>query len=1007
MTMKVEEPYSGYSAENTRSKMQIIEGLATQRRLDYNAPLLSARRFADSNGDVKRNLWKLSSELSKEPLRVRGAVPFTWEHSPGRPKQPVPSPEKPAFVNEGSSKSPRSPSSPSPPQTPSPPISRHASPASPPVYPPPAPPQLHPSPHSAPPPPPPPPPPSFTMSRRTFTASKSHAHPSASSSWTPPPLPPVQTQSFLKAATTGAAQERGRAFRMVDPTEDLLRALRARREKLEPTAFLTSRHVDEESHARSEGIQTVQGAFVTQAKCVGAIREVDASTGTSSGCGVVDVIVQKFLADHADDSEVGGISECVNDSEACIQREKGILYRVDQDDLSTSYRAHPDEGDDVIDNDVAQRAVHRSSSNIISRNRVEMLSRQVPPEEFVNEGMDASRHSHGRQANILKGADPDAMSPIPLSAEPSIKAEEEHASIVRRNEAKRRTGSVAILDSCRVESFRMIRSVLVGFCRRAATASLESLSRAKHKLARSRRGITRSLKVVLHQSGSAALLNVEEKNVGRKSLEASTIQEAYSMQDRKSKEHSIVSPTVSPSASDVALHPVQDYVEADYDRAALKHDAIAIAPSMSRSTSQNATPESNAVQNSMSPPAERSTRRSEQSPDSSKSMHPVAAQKDCQGSSVSYLSPQETTEELNSEVPVENTEETKRSRVGSIRHLYTKSLGDDEANEFYDASSRFGSRNSTPSRVHLNRSMSRDWSQVDEFLDAASSPFETPRNSVSYSSPSTAERGIWRKRPASKLSKRTGKALWVDTDEVKSTDTTEALSSISMKQFYSGEQFPTSKESLNLASPQSRTHIQYQERRCMSSNQINAAASQHGMSYRRAFSGSKTCSSGTNAIPVTPIFPSKCQKNRMMASASGLPRQILTENMLDVGWPLGLSGYPLQKISTKSKAESKPKKGWNASAVVVPCPPLPPSPAGGSWLRKALSSGSLNQAPSLLAKKSPIPNSPNSSRSSHQNNNDNKWEDIVKGSHIQPGHLRFSEELQHQSPTLDAKYDVL
>ncbi|CAN6482868.1 unnamed protein product [Victoria cruziana] len=81
-----------------------------EKRLDFNAPLLSVRRFtaaaaaassASSKGDEGRRKWSrqlapaavkelsppvYESDLISEPVRNPGAVPFVWESAPGKPK---------------------------------------------------------------------------------------------------------------------------------------------------------------------------------------------------------------------------------------------------------------------------------------------------------------------------------------------------------------------------------------------------------------------------------------------------------------------------------------------------------------------------------------------------------------------------------------------------------------------------------------------------------------------------------------------------------------------------------------------------------------------------------------------------------------------------------------------------------------------------------------------------------------------------------------------------------
>lgn len=51
--------------------------------LDYNTPLRSTRGNATA---MPSPFYKLSAELSRESLRIPGAVPFMWEQSPGRRK---------------------------------------------------------------------------------------------------------------------------------------------------------------------------------------------------------------------------------------------------------------------------------------------------------------------------------------------------------------------------------------------------------------------------------------------------------------------------------------------------------------------------------------------------------------------------------------------------------------------------------------------------------------------------------------------------------------------------------------------------------------------------------------------------------------------------------------------------------------------------------------------------------------------------------------------------------
>lgn len=70
-------------------------------------------------------------------------------------------------------------------------------------------------------------------------------------------------------------------------------------------------------------------------------------------------------------------------------------------------------------------------------------------------------------------------------------------------------------------------------------------------------------------------------------------------------------------------------------------------------------------------------------------------------------------------------------------------------------------------------------------------------------------------------------------------------------------------------------------------------------------------------------------------------------------------------------------------------PPLPKSPTQ-SWLGRAIPLSAKGRSPLSHMHSAAHPKKENSPE-------DPKWEAIVKGSHVQPGHLRFSEELLHQS----------
>eukprot|EP00249_Psilotum_nudum_P020349 c27662_g1_i2 orf=627-2831(+) len=106
------------------------------------------------------------------------------------------------------------------------------------------------------------------------------------------------------------------------------------------------------------------------------------------------------------------------------------------------------------------------------------------------------------------------------------------------------------------------------------------------------------------------------------------------------------------------------------------------------------------------------------------------------------------------------------------------------------------------------------------------------------------------------------------------------------------------------------------------------------------------------------------------------------------GWPFGISG----KLSVASPRE-KACVDTADSALDALSPPLPKSPTE-SWLLKTL--------PSKGSKSSSLPMSNlGTATIKYQLGSLSgpaaRWEILVKGSHVQPGHLRFSEELLHGS----------
>lgn len=115
-----------------------------------------------------------------------------------------------------------------------------------------------------------------------------------------------------------------------------------------------------------------------------------------------------------------------------------------------------------------------------------------------------------------------------------------------------------------------------------------------------------------------------------------------------------------------------------------------------------------------------------------------------------------------------------------------------------------------------------------------------------------------------------------------------------------------------------------------------------------------------------------------------------------INGPISMSVNPVatshSRLSVAQKwPESNNGDMYQASspAAVLLSPPLPKSPTQ-SWLGKAIPLSTKCPSPLSRMHRAPPPKQENPPE-------DSKWEAIVKGSHVQPGHLRFSEELHHQS----------
>lgn len=789
------------------------------------------------------------------------------------------------------------------------------------------------------------------------------------------------------------------AFRLVDPTEGFLRVLRARREKAEPQEFLPAEAADgvaEASHKAAAPTEEVEETLKINAKC-GLFNDVTAevaSINDNSSCVAVDAIVQRFLAEHPDAATEEAAFVAKQDEEALEEDDQASLDAVNSVDHPCQHSKHDtvQQGKDIIADAINPCSIIPSKEDAAYISVVQTACSDEAAEEAQK--VEPTLPDALATEYVLSPTCGSVCAPVSPSVDPKeVQLDAGHKqSLIKKQQNRRCTSSIAILDSCRVESLRMIKSTLLQLCRKAAAASLRTLDKAKRKVAASRRASS-SLEVVVHPNANKTF------NEGHSDREEeavvsdvkTTVQERFSQEAEQ--QEALVSQETEQQDALVSIPHSQPIISPRSSTGILQESTESnFCDEINTDAKRVCTPISSSKTSTESSPCHETNEAEKKDIISSPSHHSPNGQ----GSPGLQSPEQEETLEI-------------RSRVSSARHVYAKSLGGDEPNEFYDASSRFGSRGSTPSRIHLNRSMSKDSSIPDDFLDATSTPFESPRTSVSdirYAisnaehtefSPSKASKVGASARPTSKLSKRVGKSLWVETREINAAVKVDAISNDELKGFISGEIYTTSNESDLLLS---KKEVNGTRRKCVSGDQASSSTSEAKRQYKRGASRSVNSKSSSHAIAVTPVFPSKCQKNRSIASASGLPQQISTGNMADIGWPLGISGYPPLKTSTKGKEESKERgatKGENN--MVVPSPPLPPSPAGGSWLRKALSSNTHSRLAGLHAVAKKVESIPRPG---------NKWEDIVKGSHVQPGHLRFSEELHHHPPSnsTSSKYYV-
>lgn len=293
------------------------------------------------------------------------------------------------------------------------------------------------------------------------------------------------------------------AFRLVDPTEGFLRVLRARREKSEPQEFLPAEANNEAVEASHKGV---------------ALAEVEETLKISSNCGLfdngiadaalikdnsscvaVDAIVQRFLAEHPDAAAEEAASVAMQDEEALEEDDQASLDAVKPVDRPCQHSEHDTvkQGKDIISD------AFKPCSIIPSKEDAAYVSVQIVCPDEVAEELEKVEPTLPDGLATESVLSPYVCVPVSPSMDPQeVQLDTGHKqSLIKKDQNRRRTSSIAILDSCRVESLRMIKNTLLQLCRKAAAASLRTLSKAKRKVAASRR-TSSSLEVVVHPNAS-------------------------------------------------------------------------------------------------------------------------------------------------------------------------------------------------------------------------------------------------------------------------------------------------------------------------------------------------------------------------------------------------------------------------------------------------------------------------------------------------------------------------
>eukprot|EP00250_Pteridium_aquilinum_P017970 c23873_g1_i2 orf=592-2913(-) len=182
---------------------------------------------------------------------------------------------------------------------------------------------------------------------------------------------------------------------------------------------------------------------------------------------------------------------------------------------------------------------------------------------------------------------------------------------------------------------------------------------------------------------------------------------------------------------------------------------------------------------------------------------------------------------------------------------------------------------------------------------------------------------------------------------------------------------------------------------------LHATAAKQKPGQARVDSGKESCSQKMNGV--YSVHPSSAPPIlKLQCTTSNGNKQWASPSVL--GWPLGFTRFQSDIKTTFSQEHAKHDDRFVASprfASNVSSPPVPPSPAAGSWLGKAMALKASK--PSTLATLQQKETSASVKKNLEfillDAKKEVRWEDVVKGSQMHSEQFRLSEEIRHSHPS--------